>query len=397
MIARVLLHLVCCGCLLTSATGFFLPNHILSASPTSASRSNLTVDHRSTPQNPLAIAILISSGRGNSSGSGNTALSMQSNTDDDDDNSNSNNNDASNGNNNNEASSNTKKKGLPFPLPTISQGLYAWLIIISGRGVLESLPSAIIATNNNWNPVNMALNGIFCIVSAVLLWKSLQGVDYESLEDLENEGKSLARQSGRWALQGIVPTEYPSLKNSDDAERNNTTNNEDNIPKVVRYEVATFAGGCFWGTELHYQRIPGVITTCVGYTQGAVAKPNYEQVCSGTTGHTEGIQLIYDPSVCSYGRLLNTLFTTINPTLLNRVGGDRGTQYRHGIYTHTDEQAAIAQTMVQSEQSRYDDPIVTEVQSATLFWPAENYHQRYLEKRGQSAAKNSEEKVRCYG
>ena len=124
------------------------------------------------------------------------------------------------------------------------------------------------------------------------------------------------------ALEGVVPTEY------------------DNTGTV--YQVATFAGGCFWGTELRFQRQVGVIATAVGYTQGNIDKPNYEQVCSGSTGHTEAIQLIYDPNVCSYERLVTILLDSINPTLENRVGNDKGTQYRHGMYPHTDEQMVIA-------------------------------------------------------
>ena len=135
----------------------------------------------------------------------------------------------------------------------------------------------------------------------------------------------------------------------------------------------------------------------MGYTQGAVDKPNYEQVCSGSTGHTEGIQLIYDPSLCSYERLVTILLDSVDPTKLNQVGNDRGTQYRHGIYPHTDEQMEIARKLVQSRQAHYSDPIVTEVKPASVFWPAENYHQRYLEKGGQSAEKNCEDRVRCYG
>ena len=138
----------------------------------------------------------------------------------------------------------------------------------------------------------------------------------------------------------------------------------------------------------------------MGYTQGAVDAPTYEQVCSGATGHTEATQLIFDPEVCSYERLCETLFQTIAPdaTALNRKGNDRGTQYRHGIYTHTPEQAAVAASVRDAEQKVYGDvPIVTEIKPSTVFWPAEDYHQRYLEKGGQSAAKNARESVRCYG
>ena len=152
-----------------------------------------------------------------------------------------------------------------------------------------------------------------------------------------------------------------------------------------------------WGTELRFQRQVGVIATAVGYTQGNIDRPNYDQVCSGSTGHAEGIQVIYDPTECSYERLVAILLDSINPTLLNQVGNDRGTQYRHGIYPHTVEQMKIAKEAVQARQAQYSQPVVTEIKHADIFWPAENYHQRYLEKGGQSAAKNCEETVRCYG
>jgi len=137
-------------------------------------------------------------------------------------------------------------------------------------------------------------------------------INYEALAGLP---ASFGREAAEYALKGEVP-----VKSKDG------------------WEVATFAGGCFWGTELHFQRVPGVIATCVGYTQGNVEKPTYNEVCSGSTGHTEGIQVIFDPKECKYTTLCETLLKTVDATLLNQVGNDRGTQYRHGIYPHTDEQ-----------------------------------------------------------
>lgn len=130
-------------------------------------------------------------------------------------------------------------------------------------------------------------------------------IDYSLLGDRTRYLKSWAREAGILALKGEVPS-----KSKDG------------------WEVATFAGGCFWGTELHYQRIPGVIATCVGYTQGRTSKPTYEQVCSGTTGHTEACQVIFDPAICSYDALCTKLFDTIDPTAVDRVGNDWGTQAR---------------------------------------------------------------------
>ena len=146
----------------------------------------------------------------------------------------------------------------------------------------------------------VALDVFIFVMSALFLKQTLAKVDYSKLDGLENN--SLARDAGAWALAGEVPV----------------------ISRDGRFEVATFAGGCFWGTELHFQRMPGVIATCVGYTQGEVETPTYQQVCSGSTGHTEGIQLIYDPSLCSYEELCGKLLSTVDPTALNRVGNDRG-------------------------------------------------------------------------
>ena len=219
-------------------------------------------------------------------------------------------------------------------------------------------------------PLRNLLSGIFAQVP--------DPIDYAELRGLP---KSFGAESGEWALKGEVPT-----KSKDG------------------WCVATFAGGCFWGTELHYQRLPGVISTCVGYTQGRVEKPTYGEVCSGITGHTEACQLIYDPSKISFATLCGKLFKTIDPTLRDQVGADYGTQYRHGIYTHSEEQMEAAKAFVEAEGKSLPKGrmIVTEVKKATIFWPAEEYHQQYLQKggrfgSGQSAAKGCVDKVRCYG
>jgi len=240
------------------------------------------------------------------------------------------------------------------------------------------------------------------------LYKSLkQDVDYDALA---REEKSFAGEAAEYALAGAVPT-----------------------TSKAGYEVATFAGGCFWGTELHFQRLPGVLSTCVGYTQGDVERPTYGEVCTGGTKHTEGIQLCFDPAVCSYEALCQKLLSTVDSTALNRVGNDRGTQYRHGLYPHSDAQAAVARRCLDAEQVKVGRPVVTELRRAAVFCPAEAYHhaprslpvplplsrrdwqayslqfsrvcpsisvagaERYLEKGGQSAAKDATERVRCYG
>ncbi|GMH46080.1 hypothetical protein BSKO_14044 [Bryopsis sp. KO-2023] len=161
--------------------------------------------------------------------------------------------------------------------------------------------------------------------------------------------------------------------------------------------LATFAGGCFWGVELAYQRQPGVLSTCVGYTNGQADNVTYEMVCSGTTGYTEAVQMTYDPEQVSYQRLCELLISRIDPRAKNRQGNDVGTQYRSGIYTHDEEQAKIAQAIVDKI-----DGCAVEVVPVEKFSPAEEYHQQYLEKggragRGQSAKKGCSDPIRCYG
>lgn len=168
------------------------------------------------------------------------------------------------------------------------------------------------------------------------------------------------------------------------------------------YKVASFAGGCFWGFELAYQRVPGVEYTAVGYQQGPEEQPTYDQVCAGATKHTEAVFVMYDPSVCSYESLLDTFFGRVDPLTVNGQGGDRGTQYRTGIYFHSSEQEKLAKERFAEEQKKYGRKIASECQTAMPFWPAEKYHQQYLEKGGrfnspQSAEKGCDDTIRCYG
>ncbi|KAL6838375.1 hypothetical protein ACP4OV_031879 [Aristida adscensionis] len=161
--------------------------------------------------------------------------------------------------------------------------------------------------------------------------------------------------------------------------------------------LAQFAAGCFWSVELVYQRLPGVAHTEVGYTQGHSDAPTYEEVCGHGTGHAEVVRVHYDPAVCPYAKLLDVFWAKINPTTLNKQGKDVGTQYRSGIYYYTAEQKAAAEESVAEQQKRWEEPIVTEILPAKRFYPAEEYHQRYLEKGGQSAEKGCADPIRCYG
>jgi peptide-methionine (S)-S-oxide reductase len=177
---------------------------------------------------------------------------------------------------------------------------------------------------------------------------------------------------------------------------------EEMVRNGKTYKLATFAGGCFWGFELHYQRIDGVDYSGVGYTQGPEIEPTYDQVCSGGTKHTEAIIVLYDPTVCSYERLLDAFFERIDPLTVNGQGNDRGTQYRTGVYYHSKEQQEIAEARFAEEQKKYKKTIASECMAAMPFWPAEKYHQQYLEKGGrfsspQSAEKGCTDTIRCYG
>lgn len=141
-----------------------------------------------------------------------------------------------------------------------------------------------------------------------------------------------------------------------------------------------FGGGCFWGVEEYFSRIPGVIETKVGYANGHIDNPTYELVCSGTTDHVEACYLEYDETIVTLDTLLLKFWSVIDPTALNRQGPDQGTQYRSGIYYLDHEDLEIIQKSVASEALKHSKPIVTEVTPLNTFFDAETYHQRYLKK-----------------
>ncbi|EGG20541.1 Ras GTPase [Cavenderia fasciculata] len=166
--------------------------------------------------------------------------------------------------------------------------------------------------------------------------------------------------------------------------------------KYMTIQKATLAGGCFWSVELVFQRVMGVVSTKVGYTQGHKVNPTYKEVCTGTTGHTEAVELEYDDTVVSYPALLDVFWKKIDPTTLNRQGGDSGTQYRSGIYYHNDQQRVEAEKSRDEEQKKHREKIVVEVLPSSHFYFAEDYHQQYLAKGGQCSKKGSTDKIRCY-
>jgi peptide-methionine (S)-S-oxide reductase len=150
---------------------------------------------------------------------------------------------------------------------------------------------------------------------------------------------------------------------------------------MAQLETATLGGGCFWCVEAVYREASGVSSVVSGYMGGRNANPTYEQVCSGTTGHVEVVQVEYDPSVISYRDVLEIFFATHDPTTLNRQGNDAGTQYRSVIFYHSPEQRAVAEVLIGelTTDKAFADPIVTAVEPATQFYPAEDYHQKYFE------------------
>jgi peptide-methionine (S)-S-oxide reductase len=149
-------------------------------------------------------------------------------------------------------------------------------------------------------------------------------------------------------------------------------------------QLATFGAGCFWGVEAAFRQVKGVTETVVGYAGGTMENPTYKDVCSGRTGHAEVVQVEYDPSLVSYEELLSVLWEVHDPTQLNRQGPDVGAQYRSAIFFHTPEQEAAARAAKEAlgRSGRFPRPIVTEITMAPAFYRAEEYHQRYLEKRG---------------
>jgi peptide-methionine (S)-S-oxide reductase len=149
---------------------------------------------------------------------------------------------------------------------------------------------------------------------------------------------------------------------------------------MERVQKATLGGGCFWCLEAVFQKLQGIVSVVSGYMGDTLAQPTYEQVCSGKTGHAEVVQLTFDPAEISFSEILEVFFAIHDPTTLNRQGEDVGTQYRSVIFWENEEQRATAEAMVSEleKEGAFPDPIVTEIVKASEFWPAEDYHQNYL-------------------
>ncbi len=152
-------------------------------------------------------------------------------------------------------------------------------------------------------------------------------------------------------------------------------------------EIATFGAGCFWGVEAAFRRVPGVVDAVSGYSGGRTDNPTYREVCTDQTGHAEVVQVTFDPAQVSYEQLLEVFWKMHDPTQVNRQGPDFGKQYRTAIFFHTPEQQAMALKSKQAldASGKLRGPVATEIMPAGAFWRAEEYHQRYLEKRGQES------------
>ncbi len=177
---------------------------------------------------------------------------------------------------------------------------------------------------------------------------------------------------------GMAKTEKDTIENQGKTQKTNLNN------KNQKMEVITLGAGCFWCIESIFQNLKGVEKVISGYSNGQKPNPTYKEVCTGTTGHAEVAQITFDPSVVSLSEVLEVFFQTHDPTTLNRQGNDVGTQYRSGIYYHTEEQKKIALEIIKAlnESKAYDRPIVTEIAAVATFYPAEDYHQNYFNDNG---------------
>ena len=175
------------------------------------------------------------------------------------------------------------------------------------------------------------------------------------------------------AFVGCLPQEEALLKvkpkNSDEIAQNKTP-----------MEISIIGGGCFWCTEAVFEKIKGIRDVVSGYAGGEVLNPTYKQICTGTTGHAEVIKIIFDPSIISFSEILNLFGECHDPTTLNRQGADVGTQYRSTIMYLSDEQKNLAIEWKNRLSQKLEDPVVTEIVAAPIFYPAEDYHQDYYKK-----------------
>jgi peptide methionine sulfoxide reductase msrA/msrB len=186
------------------------------------------------------------------------------------------------------------------------------------------------------------------------------------------------------ALLSVIVSGYPQKQEA--GPMNEPQTKKQQTGEIGKYPKATFAAGCFWHVESSFRKVPGVLSTQVGYTGGHLIEPSYKQVCTGRTGHTEAVQIVYDPNQLAYEQLLNVFWNIHDPTTLNRQGPDIGTQYRTAVFYHGPEQLQAAKKSKEDIQKsgRVRGKIVTQIIPAKDFYKAEEYHQRYFEKQGLS-------------
>jgi len=189
-----------------------------------------------------------------------------------------------------------------------------------------------------------------------------------------------------FALNGCSQSKMAKEMNSP-KERKSAGQTAPEAGSAAACQKATFAAGCFWGVEAAFRQTKGVLSTSVGYTGGHFENPTYRDVCSDTTGHAEAVEVIYDPTQVSYEQLLELFWKIHDPTTPNRQGPDIGSQYRSAIFCHSESQLKQAKASKQKLESsgRFARPLVTQISPASVFYCAEEYHQRYLEKHGRAS------------
>lgn len=191
--------------------------------------------------------------------------------------------------------------------------------------------------------------------------------------------------SATWAIALGLLLSFGCRSEVSKNDKNMTREENKTSERKTKLETATFAAGCFWCVEAVFKELNGVKSVESGYTNGSMENPTYQDVCTGQTGHAEAVRITFDPQVISYETLLEVFFKTHDPTTLNRQGADTGTQYRSGIYYHNDSQKSSAEKVKAKLDAAgiWESPIVTEIEKAGTFYPAEDYHQDYFALNGQ--------------
>jgi methionine-S-sulfoxide reductase len=255
-----------------------------------------------------------------------------------------------------------------------------------------------------WQPDDAALSQVFAMTSPKLAatpekYRGKFIVPLAQLSSPPSHAANMTLQKALWKFtESIIEEKTKGVMGSAGKSLTATataTTETTEMTETTATGTATFAAGCFWSVELAFQRLPGVVSTSVGYVGGTVANPNYEGVAAGTTQHAEAVQIQYDTSSLTFSDLLDVFFEIHDATQLNRQGPDVGTQYRSVIVAHTPEQKTLSKKALASS----DKQLATQILDISdhKYWVGEDYHQQYLEKAGQSAEKGSLAPIQCYG